>query len=190
MINKTGFPVLAAAFLAAFTLAACGQANSGASGAPGTSTGPTGAGTATSTTIPSTAINQGGGSGGGNSGGGGVAGPTSTVPPAAVAGLARIYVPQGQINTANVKGGGTPSQVQTAGGKYVIFDAEQSGCQKLSAEVTTQSATEVVITVVDVSTAPSGQMCPMIVRDVQLIVELNAPLNNRTIVFQSTIRHG
>ena len=189
MINKTGFPVLVAAFLAVLTLAACGPANSGASGAAGSSTGTTGAGAPTSTTIPSTAINQGGGAGGGGTAGGGPAAPTTTVPPAAVAGLARIYVPQGQINASAVKGG-APSQVQTAGGKYVIFDAEQSGCEKLTAEVTTQTATEVVITVIDAGTATPGQMCPMIVRDVQLIVELNAPLNNRTIVFQSTVRHG
>jgi len=190
MINKTGVPVLVAAFLAVLAVAGCGQANSGAAGAPGSVPGTTGAGAATSTTLPATSVNPTttpGGTGGGS--GSTPAAPTTTVAPAAINGLARIYVPQNQINAAAVKGG-APGQVQTAGGKYVVFAAEQSGCQKLSAEVTTQTASEVVITIVDTGSAGAGQMCPMIVREVQLIVELNAPLNNRTIVFQSQTRHG
>ncbi|HWC81624.1 MAG TPA: hypothetical protein VG756_16860 [Pseudonocardiaceae bacterium] len=192
MVRKSGVPVLLAAFAALIALAGCGPASSASAGSSGaTSAG--GSGGATTTTAPGQSVNPGGpnipASSTGSPGSPGTAVPGTTVPPSAISGLARIYVPQNQINAAAVQKN-APTQVQTAGGRYVIFTAEQSGCEQITGQATQQTASQVMISVITTNSASGGQMCPMIVRNVQVIVELSAPLNNRTIVFQSVTRHG
>jgi hypothetical protein len=103
--------------------------------------------------------------------------------------LPRVPVPPGQVHS----GGMTtpPAGVQvTKDGKQVVFDVEQSGCQHITGQATSQTATSVAIQVVDTITSHGGQVCPMIVRQVPVTVALNAPLGNRTIVFSSVTKHS
>lgn len=185
-------PKLAAALLAlvaatGLVLAACGPTGTNASsggtsassapGAPTTTTGTGGmvpgggGGGGASTVVPTMPTNPGG----------------AVVPPSAIAGLARIDVPASQLDMSGVKGP-MPSNVQTAGGKYVVFSLSESGCQRITAQAGEQSGSRVVVNVVIINTGTAGQMCPMIAREVQEIVALAAPLGGRTLAFQSVIR--
>lgn len=108
----------------------------------------------------------------------------ATAPPAG----GRTTVPAGQINASGMVA--PPQGVQvTDDGKFVVFNAEQSGCQKISAQTTAQTATQVTIQVITTNTSQGNQMCPMIVRVVQVSAPLNAPLGTRTIVFQTLSAH-
>ncbi|HEX5405351.1 MAG TPA: hypothetical protein VFX16_24000 [Pseudonocardiaceae bacterium] len=84
-----------------------------------------------------------------------------------------------------------PTGVQaTKDGKQVVFVVEQSGCQHITGQVTSQTSTSVAILVVTTITSHAGQVCPMIVRQVPVTVTLSAPLGSRTIVFSSVTRHN
>lgn len=187
-VIRFGASKLAAALLALVAvtgpvLAACGPTGSAASGgspsassAPGSPTTTTGGmvpggGGGASTVVPTMPTNPGG----------------VTVPPSAIAGLARIDVPASQLDLSGVKGP-APSNVQTAGGKYVVFTVSQSGCQRVTAQAGEQSGSRVVINEVLINTGNAGQMCPMIAREVQEIVALAAPLGGRTLAFQTVVR--
>lgn len=147
------------------TVAACGGTST-ATGTAGSGGSPV---IATSTTAPGTP-------------------PISTsVNPSSVAGLAHIYLPATQITS---DGTNAPSQVQVAGGSYLLFNAEQSGCETVSGQVVSQTASQVVVNVVTTSTKKGNQMCPMYIRNVQLVVELSAPLGHRTVVFHSVRQPG
>ena len=100
----------------------------------------------------------------------------------------RTPVPAGQINTSRMVN--PPSNVEVSSdGKYVVFTAEQSGCQLITAQATSQTTTEVTILVTTTSTRKGTQMCPMIVRQVYVVVQLAAPLGGRMIVFQAVTAH-
>ncbi|HVV23908.1 MAG TPA: hypothetical protein VHF06_31030 [Pseudonocardiaceae bacterium] len=115
-----------------------------------------------------------------------VAGPPTVVSPPAGS---RTPVPPGEINSAGMVN--PPQGVQVSSdGRYIIFQAEQSGCQRISAQATTQTATSVTILVTTTNTQKAHQMCPMIVRQVVVTAALNAPLNGRTIIFQGVVKHG
>jgi hypothetical protein len=98
-------------------------------------------------------------------------------------------VPAAQVNTAGMVN--PPQSVQvTADGRYVVFTAEESGCQRITAQTTTQTSTEVTIVVTTTSTSKPGQLCPMIVRQVVVAAELSVPLGGRTVVFDGVTTHG
>lgn len=171
---RTG-QLLAAACFVLLTAAACGGANGPANAGSGAvlTTGTTPPVSATSPPV--------------------VVQPTKVPPPIAgttqpAAGGSHA-VPPAQITHS---GAGTPPDgVQVTGdGRTVVFDAEQSGCQQISAQTTTQTATQVTIQVITTNTSKGNQMCPMIVRVVQVSATLNAPLDNRTIVFESVLKHS
>lgn len=83
-----------------------------------------------------------------------------------------------------------PTAVQTAeGGKVLIFHEEQAGCERVTAQVAAQDASQVVIDVTRDTSAGAGRMCPMIVRVVPITAVLSAPLGTRTVVFQQTLTH-
>ncbi len=109
---------------------------------------------------------------------------TSTVP---VPGGARAPVPAGQLNT---RGMTAPPQGVEVTGNDVVFNAEESGCQVITAQATSQTATQVTIQVITTNTGRGNQMCPMIVRVVPVVAQLNAPLGSRTIVFQAVTKHS
>jgi hypothetical protein len=113
------------------------------------------------------------------------AGGGHTTVPAPPAG--RVPVPAGQINTAGMN---APPQGVEVTGNDVVFNAEQSGCQVITAQATTQTATQVTIQVITTNTSKGNQMCPMIVRVVPVVAHLNAPLGSRTIVFQAVSKHN
>jgi hypothetical protein len=110
-----------------------------------------------------------------------------TTPPGPVGSPATV--PPGQINAPGMAA--PPQGVVVSGdGRQVTFQAEQSGCQQITAQTTTQTATQVTIQVITTTTTKGNQMCPMIVRVVQVTAQLGAPLGNRTIVFQAVAKHG
>lgn len=170
---RTGQLLVAACFVA-LTATACGGANNasvGTGGGPVLTTGNTAAG---QTMIPAPSP---------------IPVPTSVAPPAKPPAGGTNSVPPAQIDSGAMT---TPPQgVQVTGdGKQVVFNAEQSGCQQVSAQATTQTATQVTIQVITTNTNKGNQMCPMIVRVVQVSAELTAPLGNRKIVFQQVTKHS
>lgn len=69
------------------------------------------------------------------------------------------------------------------GGATVVIQAEQAGCDRLSAAPGEQTASQVVVTVI-LNQAPHGQMCPMHIKENPLFVHLNAPLGGRKLVLR------
>jgi hypothetical protein len=83
----------------------------------------------------------------------------------------------------------TPPQTVGTSGDDVVFVAQQSGCEQVTAAATAQTQTSVTILVVTTVTTRGNQMCPMYVREVPIVVHLNAPLGNRELTFQGeTVR--
>jgi hypothetical protein len=179
--------VLATACFVVLAAAACGSPSSGSAGAgsagatlgtsasqpPSTTTAPT-----TTTTTPATPVPI--------VGQPPVNGTPSTVP---VPPLPRTPVPPGQIDSGGMAN--PPEGVQvTDNGLDVVFNAEQSGCQVITAQTTAQTATRVTIQVVTTSTSNGNQMCPMIVRMVPVVAQLGNPLASRTILFQGVTKHS
>lgn len=120
-----------------------------------------------------------------------VGGPPIVHPPTVlpVPAQPRTVVPAAEIDSRGMVN--PPANVQvTADGRYIVFTAEQAGCQVITAQATTQTSTQVTIVVTTTSTHTGTQMCPMIVRQVYVTVQLGAPLNGRTIVFQGVNGHG
>jgi hypothetical protein len=175
MAMRTGQLLVAACFVM-LTAAACG-------GASGTAAAGSGAVLTTGTTPPATTTTV----APGNPTGVPVPVKPTTAPPAA--GGTPSKVPSGQINSSGMTA--PPQGVEVSGdGKQLTFTAEQSGCQLITAQATTQTATQVTVLVITTNTSKGNQMCPMIVRVVQVTAQLNAPLGNRTIVFQAVTKHG
>lgn len=84
-----------------------------------------------------------------------------------------------------------PQAVQvTHGGRYVVFTDEQAGCEQISAQATSQTAASVTITVTTTLTTRANQVCPMYVREVPIVVVLDAPLGSRTLVFKGVTKRG
>lgn len=115
------------------------------------------------------------------------AGPPSPAGPPTPAGGKATAVPRGQIDTSHMA---APPGGVKAGGRQVTFQVGQSGCQHVTGQVAAQTAKAVTIDVVVTTNARSGQMCPMIVREVPVTVTLAAPLGDRTLTFEQVMRHG
>ncbi len=100
----------------------------------------------------------------------------------------RTTVPAGQIQSGSMTN--PPRNVQVSSdGRYIVFTAEQAGCELITAQATTQTPAQVTIQVTTTSNRRGTQMCPMIVREVYVVVQLAAPLAARTIVFQGINGH-
>ena len=83
---------------------------------------------------------------------------------------------------------GYPTLVWTEDdGATVGAVAQEGGCGKAHLEVTEQSATQVVVTMVEVTPAES-QVCTMDLRYPKLTAELDEPLGDRTIVLKAEQR--
>lgn len=168
---RTGQLLVTACFVV-LAAAACGTAGSATAGAGGATLGTTTP--AVTTVLPPTPVPAPPGGGG----------RTSTVP---VPSGARVPVPAGQLDTGTMN---APPQGVEVTGNDVVFNAEESGCQLITAQATTQTATRVTIQVITTNTGKGNQMCPMIVRVVPVVAHLNAPLGSRTIVFQAVTKHS
>ncbi len=95
----------------------------------------------------------------------------------------RSPVPAGQIQTANVQP--PPNAVSvTKDGRFVVFNAAQSGCEHVTAALSGQTTAAVTIQVRTTIVNHGGQVCPMIVRLVPLTVPLSSPLGSRHVVFE------
>lgn len=117
--------------------------------------------------------------------------PTIAKPPTVlpVPSQPRGNVPASQVDSSAMVN--PPRNVQVSSdGRYVVFIAEQSGCQQITAQATSQTAAQVIIQVITTNTSKGNQMCPMIVREVTVVAQLNAPLNGRTVVFQGVMKHS
>lgn len=93
-------------------------------------------------------------------------------------------VPASQIDESGAAAD-PPRDVRTeSGGKVVRFTVEETGCEQIQPEVTGQSASRVLITLL--RSEPRGHtVCPMFVRNTLLTASLSAPLRQRTLVFES-----
>ncbi|WP_134668173.1 MULTISPECIES: hypothetical protein [unclassified Amycolatopsis] len=103
--------------------------------------------------------------------------PTQGVPPGDTAPAA------GQINASALPAGYPHDVTLAEGGSVVVIQAEEGGCDKLSAKAGEQTATQVVV-LVTLTKAPHGQMCPMHIREISLPVRLAAPLGGRELVLK------
>ena len=183
--------LLTGATAVALTIAACGPtaASSGAPGSISTSASPTttASAPASSSGSPSDPTH--------NSPPNGATLPVGTVPVGEPGSGTLVPlppytpVPSSQISVVGMPAQ-QPSGVQTAeGGRVLIFHEEQAGCQQVTAQLAAQNASQVVVDVTVATTSTAGRMCPMIVRVVPVTVGLSAPLGNRTVVFQQTLKH-
>jgi hypothetical protein len=163
--------LLAAMSSAVLLLAGCGPTTSTpASGASGPTT------SATSTTSPGTTAGTTTSATG-----------TWSAAPAPSATPGGSSVPASQLNTTGMAAG-PPNGVWTQnGGRTIALAAEQAGCDTPSATVTSQTASQVVIRLAMTSKAKPGVMCPMIVRQVVVTVQLSAPLGDRLLVLQGSL---
>lgn len=93
-------------------------------------------------------------------------------------------VPQSQVDDSGVAQGSSRQVWTSDGGRAVGTLAEQAGCATVSGEVAEQSAIRVVMVLVTHDSG-SGRVCPMIVRNIPVMVHLNAPLGTRTVVLRS-----
>jgi hypothetical protein len=184
--------LLTGATVVALTIAACGPtaASSGAPGSISTSATPTNSASAP----PSSSSGSPSGSPTHYSPPNGATLPVGTVPVGGDSGTLVPLPPYTPVPSSQISVVGLPAQqpsgVQTAeGGRVLIFHEEQAGCQQVTAQLAGQGPSQVVVDVTVASTTTAGRMCPMIVRVVPVTVVLSAPLGNRTIVFQQTLKH-
>jgi hypothetical protein len=110
--------------------------------------------------------------------------PTQPAPPNGGA-----TVPPSQVQTGSIVK--PPHGVRvTHGGMDVVFTSEQAGCQQISAKATSQTAKAVTILVTTTVTSRGSQVCPLFIREVPIVVVLDAPLGSRTLVFQGVTKHN
>ena len=95
-----------------------------------------------------------------------------------------------EVPPARVDGSTLPetykSQVTVANdGRTLQVIGQAGGCKTAGAEVTAQSADQVLITLVTTYYAPNGGVCTQELRDVPLNVTLDAPLGDRRVVLEA-----
>ena len=103
--------------------------------------------------------------------------PTQGVPPGDTAPAA------GQVNASALPAEYPHDVTLAEGGSVVVIQAEEGGCNKLSAKAGEQTAAQVVV-LVTITKPPHGQMCPLHVREISLPVRLAAPLGGRELVLR------
>lgn len=103
--------------------------------------------------------------------------PTQGVPPGDTAPA------PGQVDASALPPGYPHDLTLAEGGKVVVIQAEEGGCDKVGARAGEQTAQQAVV-VVTVTKAPHGQMCPMHIREISLPVTLDQPLGGRKLVLR------
>lgn len=97
-------------------------------------------------------------------------------------------VPPPQIKASTGLPKGHPEEAYAEGSKLTI-QAQESGCEKASAELGAQTASSVTVTLV--RTQPKEKMmCTMDIRFPPLTVELDEPIGKRTLVLEHEMRKG
>ncbi|GAA3531072.1 hypothetical protein GCM10022222_12650 [Amycolatopsis ultiminotia] len=104
--------------------------------------------------------------------------PTQGVPPGDTAPAA------GQVDASALPAGYPHDVVLADGGSTVVVQAEEAGCDQVSAAAGEQNGDHVVVTVTLVR-APHGKMCPMHVRETPLPVRLAEPLGARKLLLRA-----
>ncbi|MDT8914153.1 hypothetical protein [Amycolatopsis sp. PS_44_ISF1] len=103
--------------------------------------------------------------------------PTQGVPPGDTAPA------PGQVDASALPAGYPHDLTLAEGGKVVVIQAEEGGCDKISARAGEQTAEQAVV-LVTVTKAPRGQMCPMHIKEASLPVPLEQPLGGRKLVLR------
>ncbi|WP_406629305.1 hypothetical protein [Amycolatopsis sp. WGS_07] len=103
--------------------------------------------------------------------------PTQGVPPGDTAPAT------GQVNASALPPEYPHDVTLAEGGSVVVIQAEEGGCNKLSAKAGEQTAAQVVV-LVTITKPPHGQMCPLHIREISLPVRLDAPLGGRELVLR------
>lgn len=99
-------------------------------------------------------------------------------------------VPPGQVD-AGALPKGYPRDVSTrAGGRQLAVVAQEGGCGKAGVEIAAQNAQRVALTLVETTPSDPNTMCTMDMRYPVLTVQLEAPLDGRTVVLDSERRKG
>lgn len=83
---------------------------------------------------------------------------------------------------------GHPKKVLTKGSTLAVT-AQESGCEKATAKVGEQSASQVEVTLV-VTQPKEAKMCTMDIRFPSISVELDKPIGERTVVLKTERRKG
>jgi hypothetical protein len=75
------------------------------------------------------------------------------------------------------------------GGTVLGFYGEVGGCTTEAANVTSQTATQVLIRLIQDEPGTGSQVCPMYLRYKTMSVQLAAPLGTRTVVLELSVMH-
>ncbi|WP_410588882.1 hypothetical protein [Amycolatopsis sp. lyj-23] len=92
-------------------------------------------------------------------------------------------VAETQVDARGLPEGYPRSLTRSLDGKTLVLQAEEGGCRRVSAHVGEQTAQQVVV-LVNVLSAPKGQMCPDYIKEIQVPLTLAAPLGTRTVVLR------
>lgn len=107
--------------------------------------------------------------------------PQSSAPPLP----APTEVPPARVDGSTLPETYKPQVAVANDGKTLQVIGQAGGCKTASAEVTAQSADQVLITLVTTYYAPNGGVCTQELRDVPLNVTLDAPLGDRRVVLEA-----
>ena len=114
---------------------------------------------------------------------------TASVPESAHLPAGATPVAGSKVDAAALPGG-YPRLVWTEGNGSVIgFYAEQGACTTVSASVPAQSDSSVTVRLV-ISEPASTKPCPQYLRDKEMTVNLDRPLDGRTVIMQAAIERG
>ncbi|MFR9729249.1 hypothetical protein ACL03H_08475 [Saccharopolyspora sp. MS10] len=94
----------------------------------------------------------------------------------------RTPVPDDLIKAAE-QSGKTPRVWTQDGGSVVVTNGQEGGCSKVHAEVAEQDAQQVKVVLVNETPEPPG-ICTMDLRYPPVAVQLDAPLDQRTVVLE------
>ncbi|MBB4684829.1 hypothetical protein [Amycolatopsis jiangsuensis] len=89
----------------------------------------------------------------------------------------------GQVDVSALPAGYPRDVTLAEGGSTVVIQAEQAGCDHLSAAAAEQTSGQVVV-VVTLTRSSHGKKCPMHVKETPLPVRLAAPLGARKLVLR------
>ncbi|WP_410574996.1 hypothetical protein [Amycolatopsis sp. cmx-4-61] len=88
-----------------------------------------------------------------------------------------------QVDARGLPEGYPRSLTRSLDGRTLVLQAEEGGCRRISARVGEQTAQQVVV-LVNVLSAPKGQMCPDYIKEIKVPLTLSAPLGTRTVVLR------
>ncbi|WP_243789154.1 hypothetical protein [Saccharopolyspora gloriosae] len=95
----------------------------------------------------------------------------------------RTPVPENLIKATSQSGSSAPRVWTQDGGSVVVTNGQEGGCSKVHAEIAEQTDQQVKLVLVNETPEPPG-ICTMDLRHPPLAVQLDAPLDERTVVLE------